>query len=82
MTYIPFGNALRVISCHRKAKMSGIIIDQLERLKTARGKELLAEDRLEDGKVTSLAPPPIPNDERIKIEVGKDGAPRVTVREP
>ncbi|MEI9403153.1 hypothetical protein [Mesorhizobium argentiipisi] len=62
--------------------MSGIIIDQLERLKTAKGKELLAEDRLEDVKVTSVAPPPIPSDERIKIEVGEDGAPKVTVRKP
>ncbi|MDG4873486.1 hypothetical protein P9273_00060 [Mesorhizobium sp. WSM4935] len=62
--------------------MSGIIIDHLERLKTARGKELLAEDRLEDGKVVSLAPPPTPSDERIKIEVGEDGVPRVTVYKP
>lgn len=62
--------------------MSGILIDQLERLKMTKGKELLTEDRLEDGKITSVAPPIIPSDDRIKIELGEDGATKVTVLKP
>lgn len=59
--------------------MSGVLIDQLERLKMTKGKELLTEDRLEDGKVISVAPPLILSDDRIKIELGDDGATKVTV---
>jgi hypothetical protein len=61
--------------------MSGLYINQLERLKTAKGEELLTEDRLEDGKITSVAPPPVVSDERIKIERGDRGVTKVTVRE-
>ena len=62
--------------------MSGFIIDQLERLKTAKGKELLAQDRLEDGKIENIAPAPVPEDGRIKIEFAENGVTKVTVRKP
>lgn len=62
--------------------MSGILIDQLERLKMTKGQELLSEDRLEDGKTTSVAPPIITSDDRIKIELGEDGTTKVTVLKP
>lgn len=62
--------------------MSAILFDQLERLKTARGKELLATDRLEGGRVIIVASPPTPSDGRIKFEVAEEVEPRVTVRQP
>ncbi|ESW84577.1 hypothetical protein X772_17040 [Mesorhizobium sp. LSJC280B00] len=64
-----------------EAGMSGLYINQLERLKTAKGEELLTADRLEDGKIANVAPPPIPSDKRIKIERGDRAVTKVTVRE-
>lgn len=62
--------------------MSGLYIDQLERLKTAKGKELLQADRLEDAKVTNIAPPPEAVEGPIEIKMDSSGAPKVRVNAP
>lgn len=61
--------------------MSGLYINQLERLKTAKGEELLTEDRLEDGKIIAIAAPSVATDGRIRIEHGEGGVTKVTVRD-
>ena len=60
--------------------MSGLYINQLEQLKTSKGRELLKADRLEDARVSNVAPPPIPRDGPVKIKRDKHGVIKVTVR--
>ncbi|WP_421916789.1 hypothetical protein [Mesorhizobium sp.] len=62
--------------------MSAFYIDQLQRLRTAKAKELLAADRLDDGKAANVAAPPSIPDQGIKIETGPDGMLQVTVNRP
>jgi hypothetical protein len=62
--------------------MSGLYINQLEQMKTSKGRELLDADRLEDGKAVSIAPPPNGHDGPVKVKPGKGGVVEVTIRKP
>ncbi|WP_284272690.1 hypothetical protein [Mesorhizobium huakuii] len=62
--------------------MSGFLIDQLERLKTARAEELLRADRLEDGMAANMAPPPTIPDHPIKVSRDRDGTFKVSIPKP
>lgn len=62
--------------------MSGLYINQLEQLKASKGCELLEADRLDDGKIANMAPPPVTDDGAVKIEPDQDGMIKVTVRKP
>lgn len=60
--------------------MSGLYINQLERLKTAKANELLQADRLEDAKATNVAAPPEPVDGPIEIKLDSSGVPKVRIK--
>jgi hypothetical protein len=60
--------------------MSGLYINQLEQAKMSKGRELLRDDRLEDGKAVNMAPPPAVRDGPVRINRGKDGELKVTRR--
>ncbi|RUX26131.1 hypothetical protein EOA13_24825 [Mesorhizobium sp. M7A.F.Ca.US.011.01.1.1] len=62
--------------------MSGFLIDQLERLKTAKAEELLRADRLEDGMAANIAPPPAIPDHPIKTVRDRNGTFKVTAPKP
>ncbi|MBN9079447.1 MAG: hypothetical protein BGN87_11270 [Rhizobiales bacterium 65-79] len=66
----------------REAVVSGLYINQLEQLKTSKGRELLQADRLEDGKAENVAPPPIVPDGPVRIEPADGGVLKVTARKP
>jgi hypothetical protein len=62
--------------------MSGLYVNQLEQLKTSKGRELLDADRLEDGKAISVAPRPNGHVGPVRIKPGKGGVLEVTIRKP
>lgn len=56
--------------------------DQLERQKTARGRELLSADRVDADKPTAVSAPPVPDNGKLRIERGEDGSIRAIVPAP
>lgn len=62
--------------------MSAFYIDQMQRLQSAKAKELLSADRLDDGKAAVVGPPPSVPDQGIRIEADRNGTLRVTVLKP
>ncbi|MGN6465203.1 MAG: hypothetical protein ACTHLP_06920 [Rhizobiaceae bacterium] len=46
----------------------------------SKGRELLRDNRLEDGKAVNMAPPPAVRDRPVRINRGKDGELKVTRR--
>ncbi len=61
--------------------MSAFWFDQQERLKTAKGRELLSADRRGDIEPTAVASAPEPVEGRIVVKLGADGKPVVIVKE-
>lgn len=61
--------------------MSAFYIDQQERLKTAKGRELLSADRRGEIAPTNVAPAPEPVEGKIALRLGADGKPHVVVKE-
>lgn len=54
--------------------------DQQERLKTAKGRELLSADRRGDIEPTAVASAPKPVEGKIVVKLGADGRPVVIVK--
>ncbi len=55
--------------------------DQQERLKTAKGQELLSTDRRGEIAPTHVAAAPKPVEGKIAVRLGADGKPQVIVKE-
>ncbi|MFE0019167.1 hypothetical protein ACFWXH_30250 [Mesorhizobium sp. NPDC059054] len=55
--------------------------DQQERLKTAKGKELLSSDRRGEIAPTNVAAAPKPVEGKIAVRIGSDGRPVVVIKD-
>ncbi|WP_379069308.1 hypothetical protein ACHMW4_04065 [Mesorhizobium sp. UC22_110] len=55
--------------------------DQQERLKTAKGRELLSADRRGDIEPTAVASAPEPVEGKIAVRIGADGRPIVVIKD-
>ena len=62
--------------------MAFIDIDQQERLKTAKGKEMLDTVPVHDVVPTHVAPPPTDLGGKVEISLGKDGKVIAKIKDP